>query len=78
MLERLRMRNGRERNAVANQRGGGQDTPPTFVKRSEFETDPLPTIPQLHYYHDDIDVSARFCYSLGGSLKSTSGGSLAR
>jgi hypothetical protein len=37
-----------------------------------------PTIPQVHYYHDDIDVSARFCYSLGGSFKSTLGGSLAR
>src|ERR1700730_1317413 len=37
-----------------------------------------PTIPQVHYYHDDIDVSARFCYSLGGRLKSTFGGSLAR
>jgi hypothetical protein len=30
-----------------------------------------PTIPQVHYYHDDIDVSARFCFSLGGSFKST-------
>jgi hypothetical protein len=28
-----------------------------------------PRIPQVHYYHDDIDVSARFCYSLGGSLR---------
>src|SRR6478752_3744778 len=32
-------------------------------------------IPQLHYYHDDIDVSARFCYSLGEGFKSFSGGS---
>src|SRR6267154_640553 len=23
-----------------------------------------PTIPQVHYYHDDINASARFCYSL--------------
>src|SRR5258706_10013544 len=35
-----------------------------------------PTIPQVHYYHDDIDVSARFCYSLGGSFKCTLGGCL--
>jgi hypothetical protein len=27
-----------------------------------------PTIPPVHYYHDDIDVSARFSYSLGGSF----------
>src|ERR1700723_1544211 len=30
-----------------------------------------PTIPQLHYYHNDIDLYARFCYSLGGSFRST-------
>src|SRR5205807_1008194 len=37
-----------------------------------------PTITQLHYYHDDITVSARLYYSLGGSFMSTLGGSLAR
>src|SRR5580704_4790538 len=29
-----------------------------------------PTIPQVHYYHDDIDVPVRLWYSLGGSFKS--------
>src|SRR5580700_9052614 len=37
-----------------------------------------PTIPQVHYYHDDIEAPARFCYSLTGSFKSTLGGYLAR
>src|ERR1700693_3124130 len=37
-----------------------------------------PTIPQVHYSHHDIAVSARFCYSLGGRFRSTLGGSLAR
>src|SRR5882762_6537762 len=30
-----------------------------------------PTIPQLHYYHNDIDFYARFCYSLGRGFRST-------
>jgi hypothetical protein len=25
-----------------------------------------PAIPQVHYYHNDIAVAARFSYSLGG------------
>ena len=36
-----------------------------------------PTIPQVHYCHDDIDGSARFCYLLGESFKRTLGGPLA-
>src|SRR5580704_1006073 len=55
--------------------------PPAINISQECETEPMrmlfsvlfyngePTIPQIHYYHDDIDVSARFCYSLGGSFK---------
>ena len=27
-----------------------------------------PTIPPVHYYHDDIDVSARFCSRGGGVI----------
>jgi len=30
-----------------------------------------PTIPQLHYYHNDIAVSAQFCFSLGRGFRST-------
>jgi DNA-binding transcriptional LysR family regulator len=33
-----------------------------------------PTIPQVHYSHNDVAVYARFCYSLGGRFKSTLGG----
>src|ERR1700674_1921380 len=38
----------------------------------------VPTIPQVHYYHNDVAVYARFCYSLGGGFRSTLGGSCAR
>src|SRR5437763_6589089 len=31
-------------------------------------------IPQVHYYHNDIAVSARFCYSLGRGFRSNLGG----
>src|SRR6202011_1263116 len=37
-----------------------------------------PTIPQVHYSHNDVAVSARFCYWLGGVFRSTLGGSRAR
>src|SRR6267154_1742379 len=30
-----------------------------------------PTIPQVHYYHNDIDFYARFCYSSGRGFRST-------
>src|SRR5437588_1320334 len=30
-----------------------------------------PTIPQLHYYHNDIAVSTQFCFSLGRGFRST-------
>src|SRR3984893_8738094 len=36
-----------------------------------------PTIPQVHYSHNDVAVSARFCYWLRG-FRSTLGGSRAR
>src|SRR6516162_11473806 len=36
-----------------------------------FYRDGEPTIPQVHYYHNDIAVSARFCYSLGGGFRSS-------
>src|SRR5262249_31601807 len=36
-----------------------------------------PTILQLHYYHNDIAVSARFGYSLGRGFRSNLGGSRA-
>src|SRR5260370_28724071 len=37
-----------------------------------------PTIPQVHYYHNDVAVYARFCYSLGGGFRRTLGASRAR
>src|SRR5216684_8880433 len=30
----------------------------------------VPTIPQVHYSHDDVAVFARFCYWLGGGFRS--------
>src|SRR5438105_12530868 len=37
----------------------------------------VPTIQQVHYFHNDVAVLARFCYWFGG-IRSTLGGSLAR
>src|SRR6267142_895263 len=42
------------------------------------DCDGEPIIPQVHYYHNDVAVSARFCYRLGGGFRSTLGGSHAR
>src|SRR5215831_19373399 len=30
----------------------------------------VPTIPQVHYSHNDVAVFARFCYWLGGGFRS--------
>src|ERR1700730_14977552 len=38
----------------------------------------VPTIPQVHYSHNDVAVCARFCYCLEEVLGVTLGGSHAR
>src|SRR5205807_8039677 len=30
-----------------------------------FSCDGVPTVPQVHYYHDNSTICARFCYSSG-------------
>src|ERR1700687_2801780 len=61
-------------------------TPTITLHTDLFKLPPLPlitgcngesAIPQVHYYHNDVAVYARFCYSLGGGFRSTLGGSLA-
>ena len=37
-----------------------------------------PTIPQVHYSHNDVAVYARFCFWLGGGFRSIVGGSRAQ
>src|SRR5215471_523590 len=37
---------------------------------SAIHYDVLPTIPQVHYSHNDVAVFARFCYWLGGGFRS--------
>src|SRR5229473_4361920 len=52
-------------------------TPAITLHTDLFMLPPLPlltgckgesTIPQVHYSHNDVAVSARFCYSLGGGF----------
>src|SRR5437762_5816635 len=33
-----------------------------------FSCDGEPTVPQVHYYHDNSTIGARFCYSSGDAL----------
>src|SRR5689334_23028767 len=47
-------------------------------KRKLVAVLPEGDIPQVHYYHNDVAVLARFCYSLGRGLGLLLGGSLAR
>src|SRR5438874_5624544 len=36
-----------------------------------FSCDGVPTIPQVHYYHDNSAICARFCYSSGERFRSS-------
>src|SRR5262249_26489004 len=36
-----------------------------------FSCDGEPTIPQVHYYHDNNTICARFCYSSGERFRSS-------
>src|SRR5215471_13214817 len=36
-----------------------------------FSSDGEPTIPQVHYYHDNSTICARFCYSSGERFRSS-------
>src|SRR6476646_9682870 len=62
-------------------------TPTVTLHTDLFKRPPLPlltgcngepTIPHVHYSHNDVAVCAGFCYSLGGGFRNTLGGSLAR
>src|SRR5204863_1021125 len=36
-----------------------------------FSCDGEPTVPQVHYYHDNSTICARFCYSSGERFRSS-------
>src|SRR5215831_12201587 len=39
-------------------------------RRTSTDWSGVPTIPQVHYSHNDVAVFARFCYWLGGGFRS--------